>query len=69
MLLDYMSEVVDEPELQVIFDVAAERQTPITSSPRSLYIRHNSRPMPRLQPVTNTFIAVILRCSGKPVLA
>lgn len=29
MLLDYMSEVVDEAEMQVVFDVAAERQAPI----------------------------------------
>jgi len=30
MLLDYMSEVVDAAEMQVIFDIAAERQAPIT---------------------------------------
>jgi N-acyl-D-aspartate/D-glutamate deacylase len=29
MLLDYMSEVVDREELQVVFDVAAERQAPV----------------------------------------
>ena len=29
MLLDYMSEVVDQAELQVVFDVAAERQAPV----------------------------------------
>ncbi len=29
MLLDYMSEVVDAAEMQVVFDVAAERQAPI----------------------------------------
>ncbi len=29
MLLDYMSEVVDDAEMQVVFDVAAERQAPV----------------------------------------
>ncbi len=29
MLLDYMSEVVDDAEMRVIFDVAAERQAPV----------------------------------------
>lgn len=29
MLLDYMSEVVDDAEMQVVFDVAAEHQAPI----------------------------------------
>ncbi len=29
MLLDYMSEVVDDAEMQLVFDVAAERQAPI----------------------------------------
>jgi N-acyl-D-aspartate/D-glutamate deacylase len=29
MLLDYMSEVVDEEEMRLIFDVAAERQAPV----------------------------------------
>ncbi|MDH3432159.1 MAG: amidohydrolase family protein, partial [Gammaproteobacteria bacterium] len=29
VLLDYMSEVVDDAEMQVVFDVAAERQAPV----------------------------------------
>ena len=29
MLLDYMSEVVDDAEMQIVFDVAAERQAPV----------------------------------------
>ena len=29
MLLDYMSEVVDDAEMQLVFDVAAEKQVPI----------------------------------------
>jgi N-acyl-D-aspartate/D-glutamate deacylase len=29
MLLDYMSEVVDDEEMQIVFDVAAERQAPV----------------------------------------